>query len=613
MTKKDVQRKDLDWSTWKGIAGFAKSYRPEVAIVACTAIATAICDTAFPLITRALIDRVEAANGHAELWPYALAYALVTLILALSVWAFIHYCGLLASHISHDIRRAAFDRLQLLSFSYFDYRPVGWLVARMTSDCDRLAKIVAWGLLDVAWATTLLAAISLAMLVLNWKLALVVLIVVPVLVLVSVYFQKRILSSARLVRKANSLVTAAFNEALLGIRTTKTFGREAQHLQGFQGQSGGLYASSVRNALQSAVYLPMVLTLGSLGSGLALLYGGWQVLGGVLSIGTVVAFMSYARQFFDPVQELAHMLAELQMAQASAERVLELVTTKPEIGDSPAVAERVRRAQRLSLPSHDGGPERFREIEFRDVDFAYATGSNVLGEFDLKLRAGESVALVGATGGGKSTIASLLCRFYEPTSGQVLFDGIDYRERSLAWLESITSVVLQTPHLFRGTVRENIRYGRLAATDAEVEAAARRVAAHEAIVALDRGYDTDVGEGGCLLSVGQKQLVSLARAVVRDPQILVLDEATSSIDPETEVRIQRGLEAAFQGRLSLIIAHRMTTVRSADRILVINRGCIVEEGNHQELMARHGHYYELYSGQSLRETLLHWEQDAAAS
>ncbi len=610
MAHSDESRISVDWSAWKRILRFARPHRRDLIVLVVTGVATAICDTLFPLVTRSLIDRIEQSGTHFDLRPFVAAYAALTAVLAVEVWLFIHCAERLAKHVSYDIRQAGFARLQELSFSYFDRRPVGWLMARMTSDCDRLSNIVAWGSFDLVWGGSSLVAITFVMFMLNWQLACVVLLVVPPLMVISRIFQRRILLSAREVRKTNSTVTATYNESVMGVRTTKAFGRERENLNRFVSQSDRLYGASVRNALQSAVYLPLVLTLGSIGAAMALMYGGVQVLGGTLSLGTLLAFMIYARHFFDPVQEVAAVMADLQMAQASAERVLGLVETVPEIRDSEEVLARVADERVEPGTAEDGYPSHFETVEFRGVGFEYEGGQKVLSDFSLTLRAGETIALVGATGAGKTTIAGILSRFYEPTDGQVLFDGVDYRSRSLGWLESITSVVLQAPHLFRGSVRENIRYGRLEATDEEVENAARLVAAHDALLSLESGYDTDVGEGGGRLSSGQRQLVSLARAVIRDPQILVLDEATSSVDAETEQRIQRGLESAFRGRLSVIIAHRLTTVRSADRILLIDSGRIAEQGTHQELMALRGLYHQLYSGQSMDETVRRWQPTA---
>jgi ATP-binding cassette subfamily B protein len=595
----------LDTGLWWKIFRRALHLKRYLVPLFVTAIVIAACDAAFAHVTRWVIDGVVRDGAQAAFGRYIVAYLAVTLALCIGVWIFIDLAGNISNRLAHDIRRDCFDRLQELEFAYFDQRPVGWLISRLTGDCDRLGRIIAWGFLDIVWGLSYVLMIAVSLLLMNWKLGLIVIAIVPPLAVVSKYFQGKMLRSAREIRKFNSQITAGYNESIQGVRTTKTLGREAENLGEFKQLSGRMFAASVLNARQNALYHPIVMTLGSLGAGLALWRGGYLTVDGAMTLGTLVAFINFAGQFFQPINQLAQKLTEMQGAQAAGERVMGLLATEPAIRDSDVVRTRVREAMTGDGPrpggAADGGPPRIDTIEFRHVMFRYANGPEVLRDFNLTVRAGETIALVGTSGGGKSTIVSLMCRFYEPTAGQILLNGTDYRERSLAWLQSQLGSVLQTPHLFKGTVRENIRYGRLDATDAEIEAAARLVNAHEFIARLEHGYDSPVGEGGNRLSTGQRQLLSFARALLANPQILVMDEATSSIDTETEQLIQRGLDTVLSGRISFIIAHRLSTIRRADRILVITQGRIEESGTHAELLRQRGHYYDLYTNQFFRE------------
>jgi ATP-binding cassette subfamily B protein len=576
----------FDLRAWRELLGFLLRYRREVILLVVQALLTAGIDASFPLVTRYVVDEVVAHGAEARLLgPMAVRLGLMA-ALAGCIFIFIRLAGRLATHVAHDIRVAAFARLQQMSFSFYDRRPAGWLLARMTADCDRLARILAWGLLDVAWGLALMVGIAGALLVLSWKLALVALAVVPLLVLTSLFFQRRILASARRVRRANSRLTAAITEDIAAVRTTKALVREEDSRSEFADLATDMYEASVRNALQSALYLPLILTIGSIGVALVLANGSGAVSAGALSVGTLVAFVECVLRFFDPVNEMAATFAQLQMAQAAAERVLGILHSEPEIRDAAGVVDR--------------SAARAGRIELRDVSFAYADGAPVLHEVNLVIEPGTTVALVGPTGGGKTTLAALACRFYEPTSGEVLVDGTDYRSLALSWWRAQVAVVQQQPFLFTGTVRDSIRYGRLAASDEEVEAAALLAGAHDAILGLPQGYETQVGERGSQLSTGQAQLVSIARALLTDAALLVLDEATSSVDAETERRIQQGLGRVMTGRTCLVIAHRLSTIRSADLIIVVDGGRIVDRGRHDELLLRDGLYRDLVLEQELR-------------
>ncbi|TVR46582.1 MAG: ABC transporter ATP-binding protein [Puniceicoccaceae bacterium] len=603
--QEDDFRGKLDLRLWAEVFKHALRHRRFLWPLAGAAVLIAAIDASFALVTKYAIDGVLENPEGFSLVGVAALYSLLVLGMSAGVWLFIEMAGSISNHVSHDIRRACFHRLQEMEFAFFDVRPVGWLITRLTSDCDRLARIIAWGFLDLLWGSCLLVMISVILLVLDFRLGLLILAVVPPLVVLSIYFQRKILLSAREVRRLNSKITATYNEGISGVRTTKTLVREDADLAEFQGQSGAMFAASVLNARQSALYYPLVMTLGSVAAGIALWYGGVSVLAGAMTLGTLVAFLNYAGQFFNPINQMARILTEMQGAQAAGERVLSLLRAEPAIFDRPEVTERVRRAAAAGLPpgaAPDGREADIDTIEFNSVRFAYTGGPAVLHDFNLTVTRGQTIALVGPSGSGKTTVVGLLARFYEPTQGRVLVNGTDYRERPLEWYQSNLGVVLQTPHLFRGTVRDNIRYGRHGASDAEVEEAARLVNADGFIAQLENGYDTDIGEGGNRLSTGQRQLLSFARAILADPRILIMDEATSSIDTETEALIQAGLRRVLAGRISFVIAHRLSTIRSADRILVMNAGRIEESGRHEELLRQRGHYYSLYTRQFRRES-----------
>ncbi|MFC2016039.1 ABC transporter ATP-binding protein, partial [Chloroflexota bacterium] len=483
-----------------------------------------------------------------------------------------------------------FDHLQDLSFSYFDRTPVGWIMSRVASDSDRIAELVTWGLLDVTWGTLNIVTAMVFMLIINWQLALIVLCMIPVLLVIAALFKKRILGEYRKVRRINSKITGAYNESITGVKVIKSLCREEENLQEFGVQSGEMYRASFRAAWLSALFLPVVQLISSIAVASVVWYGGLQLGASMgMTVGGIQAFVSYIVFMLWPVQELARVYAEMQQAIASAERVFSLIDSVPDVTDQTDAVD----------PGTIRG-----DIEFDDVDFWYEAEKPVLSGFSLKVRRGETIALVGPTGGGKSTIVNLLCRFYEPQNGAIRIGGQDYRCLSLHAIQSRIGVVLQTPHLFSGTIHENIRYGRLEASDEEIEQAARLAGAHDFIASLEKGYSEQAGEGGDLLSVGQKQLVSLARAILAQPEIFIMDEATSSVDTLTEDLIQRGMVELMTDRTSFIIAHRLSTIKRADRILVIEAGRIAEMGSHAELIRARGHYYHLYTRQFRQDKAL---------
>ncbi len=593
--EEETYSKSFDLGPWKKLYRLAKPYYKHLIGIIITAAFVAVTEVLFPLFKKQAIDGFATTGDLTGLVPFILLYAAMILAFVFGVNLFIRLCGQVEVGLCRHIRRTAFKRLQELPFSFYDKTSVGYLIARLTSDTQRLGDTIAWGLLDVGWSTFYLIIVSVAMFILNWKLTLITLAVVPLMAVITGYFQVKILKNYREVRKINSKITGAFNEGIMGAKTTKTLVREDANFEEFKELTCSMRHSSIRAAVLSAGLYPLITGLGGFATAFLLWKGGHDVF--VLqsiSIGTLTAFISYAMQMFDPISSIARIFAEAQQSQAAAERVISLIETEPEIADTPEVIEVF--GDNFN-PKRENWPVLKGDISFRNVSFQYKGGEKVLKNFNLEVKAGETIALVGETGSGKSTIVNLLCRFYEPTEGEILIDGVNYKKRSQLWLQSNLGYVLQQPHLFSGSIADNIRYGKLDATDAEVEDAAKLVSADEFIEAQEKGYDTSVGEGGNLLSTGQKQLVSFARALIARPAIFVLDEATSSVDTETEVKIQNAIHTALAGRTSFIIAHRLSTIRGADRILVIQNGEITEAGNHKELLKLKGYYHDLYINQ----------------
>ena len=590
--------KRFDLSLWKKLLHIAKPYHKNLYIVAVFMSVCAILDVLLPMMTSYAIDNFITGQTTQGIPAFIGVYLAMLAFQVISIFVFLRQSGYVETGTCYTIRKLGFQKLQELPFSYYDRMPVGYLMSRLPNDTQRLADTIGWSLLDLCWGAVFLVCCSIQMFLLNWRLALVVILVLPPLAVISWKFQKSILASYRKVRKTNSQITAGFNEGINGAKTTKTLVREEMNIQEFNEVAGEMRRSSVRAATLSSLFLPIVVSLGSLATAYALWKGGQDVLIGAMTLGTVNVFVSYTVQFFQPVRDIARIFAELQSSQAAAERVISLLETEPDIVDTPEV---VAEFGDNFHPKRENWPKLHGEVEFKDVSFRYKEGEKVLSHFNLHIKAGQTIALVGETGSGKSTIVNLVCRFYEPTEGSILIDGVDYRKRSQLWLQSNLGYVLQSPHLFSGTIADNIRYGKPEATDEEVRRAAQMVNAEGFILKMDKGYDSEVGEGGNRLSTGQKQLISFARAILCDPALFVLDEATSSVDTETEQIIQHAIQTVLSGRTSFIIAHRLSTVRSADRILVIQNGKITEDGTHHELIAKRGYYYQLYTNQFQEE------------
>ena len=570
--------------------GEIKRYWPRVLAFLVLVGAIAVGDGFFTYLNKRIIDEAIAARDPSRLLAIGLLFAAIIAGQAVAVYGMVLFAGILGERVQYDLRKKMVEHLQRLSFSYYDKTPVGWIMARVTSDSGRISGLITWGLNDVCWALTSIVSSTVFMFLINWRLAALVIVAIPFLVVVAVQFKNRIVGEYRKVRRLNSKITASYNENITGVRVVKALCREERNLEEFSRLTGDMRAAGFRAAWLSALFLPVVQIISALAVGAIVWFGGLQAQWGWISVGGIQAFLGYVTFMMWPIQDLARVYADMQQSIASAERTFSLIDAVPEIMDRPGAA---------SAPG--GAGILAGDIEFDRVDFHYEEGKPVLLGFSLRVRQGETIALVGPTGGGKTTIVNLVCRFYEPRGGEIRINGRNYLELPLHSIQSRVGMVLQTPHLFSGTVRENVRYGRLDASDPEVEEAARLAGAHDFIVKLDKGYDAEVGEGGNRLSVGQKQLVSLARAILARPELFIMDEATSSVDTLTESLIQKGMETLMRGRTSFIIAHRLSTIKRADRIVVIEAGRIAETGTHHELIGARGHYFNLYTRQFRQE------------
>lgn len=598
-------RKDKDYTQsfditiWKKLFPLLKDFRFLFLLEVGLNLFTALFDVAIPLFQRYAISNFIEPETIRGIIPFTLLYLAAIAVQSGLVIGFGQISIQIEMNLGRNLRSKLFTHLQTLSFSFYNVTPVGHILSRIMSDTNRIGGMVAWNLTDILWSLFYVVATFAAMLALNWQLAIVVILIVPVIALLTWYFQNRILHWNRQVRKIGSEITGAFNEGITGAKTSKTLSIEEPNTRKFRTLTEQMKHAGIRAARLNAIYIPLVLFLSTVAVAIVLLRGGTMVRSQLLEIATLSAFTTYAVSIFEPVQNIANSIAEFISLQASIERVTGLLEEVPQVTDSPEVLEKYGD---MFHPKRENWEELKGDIEFRDVTFRYPDGGeDVLQHFNLRIPAGTNVAIVGETGAGKSTLVNLACRFFEPTEGQILIDGRDYRERSQLWLHSNIGYVLQNPHLFSGTVKENIRYGRLDATDEEIMEAAKAVSADTVVAKLEKGWDSDVGEGGDRLSTGEKQLISFARAVLANPRVFVLDEATSSIDTQTEQLIQAAIDHLLKDRTSFIIAHRLSTIRKADMILVVKDGKIVEQGKHMELLKKHGYYHALYTRQFAEE------------
>ena len=551
-----------------------------------------LTDIILPLFQRYALDYFVGNRVFDTMIPFVIGYLFTIIFAAVVNYISCSVATIVEMRVNRELRQTGFNHLQTLSFTYFNQNSVGYIHARLMSDTGRIGGLVSWTLVDCVWRLSYLIGAIIVMVAMDPKLTAMVLSVVPLLVILYAIFQKKLIKVNREVREVNSKITGNFNEGITGAKTIKSLAIEEKMEKRFRDETQTMRKKSVQSSRLRGLFAGTM----NLASSIALAIVLWK--GGYIAqeqIGTFSVFMSYAQGMMEPLRWLVDIVSDLITTQVNIERFTNLLAVKSDVIDTPEVVEKYGDSLK---PKKENWETLKGDIEFRNVTFRYPDGDeNVLEHFSLNVPFGTHLAIVGETGAGKSTLVNLVCRFYEPTEGTLLIDGRDARERSQLWLHSSIGYVLQTPHLFSGTVRENLLMGNPEATEEQIWAAIRAVSAEDVIAHLENGLDTDVGEGGDLLSTGEKQLISFARAVLADPRILILDEATASVDTMTEAKIQEAMEQVTAGRTSIMIAHRLSTVRNADVILVVRDGKIVEQGNHKELLKKKGYYFELYTRQ----------------
>ena len=603
----DEEYEDLDYSKgnvkpWNSIIKIVLEKKSEAILLVLSVLLLAAADLTYPLLNQYAIEYFIEKKDFTNAVAFIIFYFIFAAIYGLIVSLFILAANKIEIRVAYTLREQSFKKLQELPFSYFDITPQGWIMARVTSDSRKLSIILSWGFIDFFWGFLTMIGIFIILLIKNIQLSIIVICILPILLIFSIIMRKVILKHYRSARKINSELTGAYNEGFLGAKTIKSLVIENKVKDNFKDKANKYKKSALRAAAFSALFGPVIFVIGYLGVGLTLYTGGIMVIGGTLLLSELYLFIDYTIKFFDPVISISRVLGDFQQAQASAERIISLIKEEPDIKDTPEVIEKYGT---VFAPKRENFEPLIGDVTFKDVSFKYKTGEQVLSHFNLDIKAGSNIALVGHTGSGKSTIVNLICRFYEPTSGEILIDNKNYKERSITWLHDNLGYVLQTPQLFSGTIFENVAYGKLDATIEDVKKACQLVKADEFIEKLDDKYNTYIGEGGSKLSLGEKQLISFARALIRDPKILILDEATSSIDTKTETLIQNAINVALKGRTSFMIAHRLSTVVNADLILVMDKGQIVESGKHHDLLLKKGYYFELYKTQFEQEAINH--------
>ena len=574
---------------------FVKPYKKIMISMIIMGALSSLIDSIYPLFNQYALNHFIALKTTDTIVPFIIVYIVILIVFVILNFVSTTWAGKIEMSVNRDLRNASFNHLQELSFSYFNQNNVGYVHARVMSDTGRIGQLVSWDMMDMVWQGSYLLFVLINMALINIHLAMYIMLIIPFAVILIIFFQKKLVALNRRIREINSKITSNFNEGITGAKSIKTLVVENKINHDFDVDSDDMEKTSVLAGRYSALFSSLVTMLSSITLAIILWKGGMINQEGIIMIGTLSVFMTYALNMLEPIQSIVGGIARLIAIQVNIERFTTLLETQSDVADRVEVVEKYGDTFH---PKKENWETLYGDVEFKDVSFKYPDGNEmVLEHFDLKVPQGTNVAIVGETGAGKSTLVNLVCRFFEPTYGQVLIDGKDARDRSQLWLHSNIGYVLQTPHLFSGTVRDNLRYGKPDATDEEIWKALKLVNAEFVIDKMDKGLDSEVGEGGDMLSTGEKQLISFARAILADPKILVLDEATASIDTLTEKAIQDAIFTVIKGRTSFVIAHRLSTIVDADVILVVKDGKIIERGKHAELMQAHGYYYDLYTRQ----------------
>jgi ATP-binding cassette subfamily B protein len=587
--------KTLPWLGIPKLLPYVRPYKKIIVQMVTLGMLSSLADSAYPLFNQYAINNFIGQGTLRGLPVFIALYVIVLTLQTIDNYITVAMCGKVEMSVNRDLRNASFSHLQELSLFYFNTNNVGYIHARVMSDSGKIGEMIAWRFMDIVWQLSYIIFVLIMMLTINLKLALIIFMLIPIVVILVAVFQKKLLVINRKIREINSKITGNFNEGITGASSIKTLVVEDKIQEDFEKDTGKMRGTAVRSVRYSAFFTAIVTLVSSLALAIVLWYGGSLSVEGLMTIGTISVFASYALGIMEPIQNIVVTISEVIAIQVNIERFTRLMETESDVSDRPDVIEKYGDTFN---PKKENWEELKGDIEFKDITFRYPDGEeNVLENFNLKVPQGKRVAIVGETGAGKSTLVNLVCRFYKPTKGQILIDGHDAADRSIGWLHNSIGYVLQTPHLFSGSVRENLKYGKEDATDEEIWTALDLVAAGDVVRRMEKGLDSDVGEGGNLLSTGEKQLLSFARAILSDPRILILDEATASIDTVTEKKIQNAIKVMTKGRTTFAIAHRLSTITDYDVILVVDDGRIVESGTHEELIIAGGRYFELFTRQ----------------